>query len=408
VTRLSAFLRDRLVGPLRRKAGWGRFLHGTLPSWATLPLALVLAALVLLATGQPVLAREVRRRAVTPGQRQSALRRVSFYLRRSWLRLNLSRDPMYVFCTGLNRNELHALRRFLIRGARRAPPGQTDCDLAYTSAVGLLSDAGGGWTDVFRADADRAFQGARHRTVRTARTPKTWTPAGFAPLAARQALTDFAHAMGRANLPWFVISGTFLGAVRDGGFLPHDTDIDIGVMSGDVDADDLARQLSVGGAFQTGPVDRLTVIGRDPEGRGHRVQHPVSIKLAHRDGVTIDVFLHHRDGATIWHASDLFRWDNTAFDLAPYVIDGLQVMGPADADRYLTENYGNWRVPVTTFNSALQTPNLVLVQNPLSVAIFLRRLWLADDDEQAARLTELLQRSGIVGPDDRITSDLFR
>ena len=63
-----------------------------------------------------------------------------------------------------------------------------------------------------------------------------------------------------------------------------------------------------------------------------------------------------------------------AFDLADYTLAGVPVLGPADADRYLTENYGDWRTPVTEFNCTTGTPNLVISRTFRSVALFLTRL----------------------------------
>lgn len=73
-------------------------------------------------------------------------------------------------------------------------------------------------------------------------------------------------------------------------------------------------------------------------------------------------------------------------------------MGPRDADRYLTENYGNWRVPVTSFHCAVDTPNLRLIRNPLSCAIFLRDAWVlqARDPEKAGHLLAHLAEHGVL------------
>jgi hypothetical protein len=129
--------------------------------------------------------------------------------------------------------------------------------------------------------------------------------------------------------------------------------------------------------------------------------------------VHVDVFIHHREGPVIWHASSLFRWDNAAFDLVRYDLAGTVVLGPGDADRYLTENYGKWRIPVTQFNSAVDTTNQHLVRNPLSVAIFLRRIWLiaAERPAQAKTLLALLRRGGFIrgeGEGERFDGRVFQ
>jgi hypothetical protein len=57
------------------------------------------------------------------------------------------------------------------------------------------------------------------------------------------------------------------------------------------------------------------------------------------------------------HGSDAHQWWNTAFELAPVTINGVAYLGPSDADRYLSENYGNWTSPVGFWDWAVDTPN---------------------------------------------------
>src|SRR5690606_37477131 len=52
--------------------------------------------------------------------------------------------------------------------------------------------------------------------------------------AARQALLDLRSDLSRADVKFFLVSGTLLGCVREGNILGHDKDIDVGVME-DVD-----------------------------------------------------------------------------------------------------------------------------------------------------------------------------
>ncbi|MFD1810524.1 hypothetical protein ACFSHQ_27560 [Gemmobacter lanyuensis] len=95
----------------------------------------------LLATAEPVLAREMARRIIRQDQFHRAARRASFYARRSWMRLHLSRDMIYVFCNQMTLPELAALRRFLERRAPAHPAGLVACDLAYVSGMAVLEEA---------------------------------------------------------------------------------------------------------------------------------------------------------------------------------------------------------------------------------------------------------------------------
>ena len=193
--------------------------------------------------------------------------------------------------------------------------------------------------------------------------------------------------------PWYIISGTFLGAVRDGTFLPHDYDIDIGIHAEDFDE---AAVL----AFIARAPD-LTLVNASPhlhlvktDGVWRGTPRPALYRVLHRSGVGIDLFVHHLDGDIRWHGSDKHRWDNSEFSLAETVIAGLAVRGPAEADRYLTENYGDWRTPVTTFDCATGTPNIRFPRNLAAVAEHLHIAILTPETAEAAIARQVLLRAG--------------
>src|SRR5690606_8053289 len=98
------------------------------------------------------------------------------------------------------------------------------------------------------------------------------------------------------------------------------------------------------------------------------------------------------EGETCWHGSAINRWNNSAFALKPYDFRGHTVLGPEDFDRYLTENYGNWRVPVTDFHSTdgSGTPNLVLVRNLFIIGLCIKRM-VSVDEATRLRLLAMLK-----------------
>lgn len=384
----------------------GRFLNLRHGLWLRLPLGGLLWLFTLMATREPVLARELARRVIRQDQFHRAARRASFYARRSWLRLNLSRDMVYVFCNQMTLPELAAQHRFLTRRAKAHAPGLVACDLAYVSAMRVIEAAAqapdtaetAAALTQFHRDADAVLDAIRLTPADLPSLPVEKHPENFALDRAALALADFATEMTKGGFAWFVLSGTLLGIVREGGFLKHDYDIDAGIMADAVDAATLRTALNAGGVFRCLDLEWQTSFEPDATGRTHIIRRPVFMKILHPNGIYIDVFVHYREAGLIWHASSLFRWDNSAFDLADYKLAGTSVQGPADADRYLTENYGNWQVPVTDFNSALDTTNQSVVRNPLSVAIFLRRIWMAErsNPNGAASLRRALERGGFI------------
>jgi hypothetical protein len=313
---------------------------------------------------------------------------------------------VYVFCNQMTLPELAAQHRFLTRRAKAHAPGLVACDLAYVSAMQAIecatADPRSAETAAalarFHQDADAVLEAIRLTPADLPSLPVEKHPENFALDRAALALADFAAEMHKGGFDWFVLSGTLLGIVREGGFLKHDYDIDAGIMADQVDAVALRAALNAGGIFRCLDLEWQTSFEPDASGQMAVQRRPVFMKILHPNGIYIDVFVHYRAADLIWHASSLFRWDNSAFDLADYRLAGTPVKGPADADRYLTENYGGWRVPVTDFNSALDTTNQSVVRNPLSVAIFLRRIWMArrSNPAGAAALIRALERGGFI------------
>lgn len=382
-----------------------RFLNKRHAAWLRWPIGSLGYGLTLVLTREPALAREIGRRIIRQDEFHRAARRLSFYARRSWLGLNLSRDMVYVFCNQMQAEELDAMRRFLLRRAHAHPEGLIACDLAYVSAMkSLVLAAEPGRAaerdaalDMFRQDGDRVLTAIHTSPADQSDPAQEKDRETFDLPRAAEALADFAKEMRGFGQNWFVLSGTLLGIVREGGFLSHDYDIDAGIMAEAGEAEALHAAFQRSKLFRPSELEWQSIFSHGPDGPVVR-RCPVFMKVAHANGVYIDIFIHYREGEVIWHASSLFRWDNSAFTLSPYMLAGTEVLGPSDADRYLTENYGNWRVPVTEFNSALDTTNQRVVRNPLSVAIFLRRMWLSAraNPEGAEALRRALERDGFI------------
>ena len=225
----------------------------------------------------------------------------------------------------------------------------------------------------------------------------------FSLIDAESALRDWSDLFPVKIWSWYVISGTFLGLVREGGFLAHDYDLDLGFNAEDCDIDALLNKLSNSPQFYIESQDWMDTIKRDAKGSYSFDRIRVLVKVVHKSGISIDVFVHYLDVAENkrWHGSRIHRWDNSRFDLQQYTLAGIKVLGPADADRYLTENYGEWRIPVKDFNCSTGTPNLVIVRNFLSQALFIKRLVALVDTnkEEAEKLKNTLCASGVLEED---------
>lgn len=158
--------------------------------------------------------------------------------------------------------------------------------------------------------------------------------------AARQALLDLRSDLSRADVKFFLVSGTLLGCVREGNILGHDKDIDVGVME-DVDFEKVRSSLTGTGRFVPLPVITKRIL-----------------RVRHANGVMIDIFFHWVENGRMYHEGQKTRWWNTPFELVERDFLGERFLVPNDADRYLTENYGDWRTPVADFETFCDTPNM--------------------------------------------------
>src|SRR5690606_27413184 len=181
----------------------------------------------------------------------------------------------------------------------------------------------------------RDLSGEAIRLVATgAATAKPIAKASLAGRGAWTAIQDLCAAFERAGLTFFFAAGTALGLVREGRPLPGDDDIDVGVLESDWDRDRI-----------------IEVFVRDP--RFLVNSHPDSPKigLTHRGGARVDIFRFHEEAGRVWHDGVFVRWHNSPFTVVTRDLNGVKVPLPEDADRYLTENYGDWRTPNPGFDA---------------------------------------------------------
>lgn len=152
------------------------------------------------------------------------------------------------------------------------------------------------------------------------------------------ALIDFYRLL---NDKGFLIYGTCLGANREGDFISHDLDIDIGMMRNDFNLDMIDRLVRNG-------FNLIRVFGMLEFG------FEMSFK---REGVKIDLMLFYPSDSGAWNS----LWDNggknglsdaiihhynwTELDIEELELGGVPFQG--FGEKYLRAVYGeNWRTPV--------------------------------------------------------------
>jgi len=146
----------------------------------------------------------------------------------------------------------------------------------------------------------------------------------------------------------FLMSGTLLGFVREGTFLEHDHDVDLGLLP-EVDLAEVMAALDGS--------DLELVVG--VEGRW--------IIAVHESGLHIDLFHHELRDGLFWHRTQIHRWWNTPFELTALDNAARRWWVPDDTSRYLDENYGAWQHPVVFYDISFDTPNRRYVDSAVAI-----------------------------------------
>jgi hypothetical protein len=163
-------------------------------------------------------------------------------------------------------------------------------------------------------------------------------------------LRDFIAASRESGMKPFLMWGTLLGCVREGGILKHDKDIDMGILAADW------------------PKRQRLIEAMEKRGYELRQAREYKIAFVRRDRITqmdIDVFFpwegkmvclaRERDGSFrgAWfqpHAFDNFR---------SCTFMGSDVLIPDPPEPVLEASYGDWRTPIKSYNSTGSIPNRI-------------------------------------------------
>lgn len=151
--------------------------------------------------------------------------------------------------------------------------------------------------------------------------------------AQARGLADLCDLLEEAGVPHLISGGTLLGAARDGDFIRWDWDVEVSVRSEDVAArmDELVERAARRGFS-------LSKRDDDPDNR----------KLVlERDGAVFELQAYRLEGR--YRTRREYRTEQRFFDGAGVIeLRGrtYPCMGPLD--EYLTDRYGDWRVPMRT------------------------------------------------------------
>jgi hypothetical protein len=202
-------------------------------------------------------------------------------------------------------------------------------------------------TQARRRRHPRARLGQAKRRVLSALPARASAPASVRDeafdLRAVVALAALSSELDQIGVKPFLISGTLLGYLREGNFISWDKDIDVGIFTSEI---------------KTGDVE--SAFDRSAEFTVRRLDFNAErLRVDHANGIKVDIFPHYgtADGK-VWHDGTATRWWNSPFELKEIEFLGERQYVPSDPERYLDENYGNWRVPEPNFDARIDAPNV--------------------------------------------------
>lgn len=178
--------------------------------------------------------------------------------------------------------------------------------------------------------------------------PDAQTAGSFNVAAASAALSDLATIFKANDIPFFLVSGTLLGYVREGQLLAHDKDIDVGVLGWE-------QQYKIGQALLNSTQFALSADFL----KGDKAYY---IPISHNaTGIIIDLFVYHEDQGKYVTGVDFFFGYRQTFAFTPFTLKETEFLGvpmyvPEDSELKLRENFGEWRTPDPGYISHLEAP----------------------------------------------------
>ena len=211
-----------------------------------------------------------------------------------------------------------------------------------------------------------------------------------------ECLTELKKLFVQTRVRAFLMSGTFLGCVREQRILAHDYDLDIGVNLSDAGLPGLLAALEKHPDFHIESKIQITnEVAMMNDWASGQAGKPWLLKVLFKGTIHADFFVHISHQGESFHGSLSNLWVNSDFSLAPRAFYGLEFDAPENAEAYLAENYGDWRTPAKQFCCATDTPNSRALHalNALRHLIkqHILRGWLGDARRQAILIERIHQ-----------------
>lgn len=169
--------------------------------------------------------------------------------------------------------------------------------------------------------------------------------------AASESLKTVNRVLRERGLQPFMMSGVLLGYLREGQLLPHDKDLDLGLIGWEHQFE-VAQALLAAGHYH--------VSWRYLRGAQTYLLDAIDLK----NGIAIDFFFFHPHADHFLHGIDYKYGFTQNLRFSPFGLQEVDFLGerfwiPDNADQNLTENYGDWRTPQSSYVVTIESPALV-------------------------------------------------
>lgn len=205
--------------------------------------------------------------------------------------------------------------------------------------------------DLLLSIIDKVMRVQHESNVAVETETPTFKKRGFDVDAANQSLKTVNRILRERRLQPFLMSGVLLGYLREGQILPHDKDLDLGLIGWEQQFE-VAQALLAAGHYH--------VSWRALRGAQTYLLDVIDLKY----GVAIDFFFFHPHADHFLHGIDYKYGFTQNLRFSPFELQEVDFLGdrfwiPDNADQNLTENYGDWRTPQKSYVVTVESPALV-------------------------------------------------